>query len=223
MVALQSKSLMTAARLALLILLVTVLLSFVPSFTRAQSDAPSPDSPEPVVAQPPANTNGTVTSPPPANLPGSTPTRVAPATSTPLPNPIFSTSDACVACQKEYYTIQNCSSHMPPPNVNLTMIVQLLPFYGCLCQNNKVEIDALQQCSTCFRSTGQLAYLNTHFYNVTNQEAKAYRKVCDETANGTRVPSSGAAGNVLHDWLARSGTWITLAGAAFVLLPLGGF
>ncbi|KAF8924315.1 hypothetical protein BGZ58_001927, partial [Dissophora ornata] len=119
----------------------------------------------------------------------------------------------------EYYTIQNCSSHLPPAGVNLTMIVQLLPFYGCMCQNNYVEIDALQQCSNCFRSTGQQAFLSPRFYNVTNLGVKSFKKVCAATANGSRVPKS--AGGSAWDALKSSGSWMVISIMVVVLLPLG--
>ncbi|KAI7830361.1 hypothetical protein BC939DRAFT_279533 [Gamsiella multidivaricata] len=220
-----------------LIFLLSVLLFFAPSMAFAQeddstdpSDTPSPEAsplPEPAVAPEPFTpslaassrsfsiSNSTATpAPTPAPASASNP---APAPSiTTTPNPIFSTSDACVACQKEYYTVQNCSSHLPPTGVNLTMIVQLLPFYGCFCQNNYVEIDALQQCSTCFRSTRQLSYLRPQFYNVTNQGVKAFKMVCHETANGTRVSSK--AGSGMWDHLMQSASLMVASTVLTVLL-----
>ncbi|KAF9940918.1 hypothetical protein BGZ67_006338 [Mortierella alpina] len=143
---------------------------------------------------------------------------VAPQTPN-LPNPIFSTSDACIACQKEYPFIKNCSLHIPA-SVNLTVIVQVLPFYNCMCQDKLVHIDGLQTCSACFRSTGQQVFLSPHFYNVSNQQAKALKQVCRETANGTTVPN--AAGMGKWETLARSGCWMVVSLLVVVLLPLGG-
>ncbi|KAK3818642.1 MAG: hypothetical protein J3Q66DRAFT_368717 [Benniella sp.] len=134
---------------------------------------------------------------------------------TELPNPIFTTSDACVTCQKKYITIKNCSTLLPPPRVNLTTMVQFLP---CICQNNDTEIEALQQCSICFRSTGQFAYLPLQLYNVSNQEVKALKKVCHETANGGKVPSSLGTGK-WDAWI-LSARWMIVSTLFALALPL---
>ncbi|KAF9280163.1 hypothetical protein BGZ88_012354 [Linnemannia elongata] len=151
----------------------------------------SPDQP-PVTIPPPPSTPAT----PPSTAPG-TPAPASPGTQgAPVqpPNPIFSTSDACVACQKEFPAIRNCTALIPPATVNLTVITQVLPFYNCLCNsgNQGSEIEALQDCSNCFRSTGQKAFLRDVFYNVTNQNVKAMKQVCEETLGGTRVPTSSS-------------------------------
>ncbi|KAF9112850.1 hypothetical protein BGX27_002683 [Mortierella sp. AM989] len=199
--------------LPVIVLALSLLAAFASNVVLAQSQHDtSPTSPSsPVVITTPTTVGilGQGTFLPPAPIPSSS-----------LPNPIFTTSDACVACQKEYFSIHNCTSHLPPAGVNLTMIVQLLPFYGCFCQNNYVLIDALQQCSTCFRSTGQQAHLNTQFYNVTNQSVKAFKKVCVETANGSKVPTSGVDG--MLDILMESGCWILISTLFVVLLPIAG-
>ncbi|KAF8936057.1 hypothetical protein BGZ58_004652 [Dissophora ornata] len=106
-----------------------------------------------------------------------------------------------------------------PTAGNLTMINQVLPFYQCICPNNGTEIDALQQCSICLRSTGQQAFLNRAFYNVTNQDVKAMKEVCLETAEGTMVPS-GSSGR--WDMLISTASWGVVSAMMLALLPLGG-
>ncbi|KAF9349524.1 hypothetical protein BGX26_012184 [Mortierella sp. AD094] len=206
----------TYSIILMLVATLSLLLVFAPNIVLAQDDntdtsvTPTISSPTIVIATP---TSIGILGQGPFLPPSATPT---PA----LPNPIFTSSDACVACQKEYFEIRNCSSHLPPVGVNLTMIVQLLPFYGCLCQNNYAMVDTLQQCSTCFRSTGQLAHVNPQFYNVTNQDVKAYKKVCVQTANGSKVPSSGV--DRMLDILKKSGSWMILSTLMAILLPLSG-
>ncbi|KAG0289219.1 hypothetical protein BGZ97_006521 [Linnemannia gamsii] len=144
------------------------------------------------------------------------------------PNPIFSTSDACVACQKEFPTIRNCTAMLPPPSVNLTIISQILPFYKCICQNDSNgneggEIAALQQCSNCFRSTGQRAFLSDQFYNVTNQQLKAMKQVCDETEGGTRLPTSGAGTGTRGLILQTSTGWYFVLAFVSALLLVPGW
>ncbi|KAF9127266.1 hypothetical protein BGW39_005988 [Mortierella sp. 14UC] len=180
--------------------------------------APSPPSPPAQVSPPEASTAPAPPPVAPAAPPGSTP----PGTVvTQPPNPIFSTSDACIACQKEFPAIRNCSTLIPPATVNLTTIVQILPFYNCLCQkDNMAEIDSLQQCSNCFRSTGQQAFLNVQFYNVTNQQVKAMKQVCEQTVGGTRAPSSGAGGIMLQS--AAGWGFVAALASALLLLVLGG-
>jgi hypothetical protein len=83
-----------------------------------------------------------------------------------------------------------------------------------------IEIDSLQQCSNCFRSTGQQAFLNFQFYNVTNQQVKAMKQVCEQTVGGTRVPSSDAGGMILKstvDW----GFVAALVSTLLLLIPGG--
>ncbi|KAF9928705.1 hypothetical protein FBU30_002176 [Linnemannia zychae] len=184
-------------------------LSLSPSITITPTLSPTAVAP----ILPPTQPN----SPPPPALgtPAFSPTLGT--TVSPPPNPIFSTSDACVACQKEFPVIRNCSALIPPLTVNLTTIVQVLPFYSCLCQNNPVEIDALQQCSYCFRSTGQQAFLHSHFYNVTNQQVKAIKQVCEDTDGGSRVPSS-QGGTGLRDTILQSIRWGFYVSLVSVLL-----
>ncbi|KAF9291385.1 hypothetical protein BGZ68_004246 [Mortierella alpina] len=176
----------------------------------SDSEEPSPESPtdseEPEVSP-------ELPTPTPTPIPSATPQTAS------LPNPIFSTSDACIACQKEYPFIKNCSVHIPSA-VNLTVIVQLLPFFSCMCQDQLVHIDGLQMCSACFRSTGQQVFLSPQFYNVSNQQAKALKQVCRETANGTKVPN--AAGTGQWETLARSGCWMVVSLLTVMLLSLGG-
>ncbi|KAG9063814.1 hypothetical protein KI688_003926 [Linnemannia hyalina] len=187
--------------------------------------SPTPDQPPAAIPPPPPSTPPSTPATPPTTAPG-TP---APASSgTPgapaqPPNPIFSTSDACVACQKEFPTIRSCTALIPPPTVNLTVITQVLPFYNCLCNNGNLgsEIEALQDCSNCFRSTGQKAFLRGDFYNVTNQNVKAMKQVCEETVGGTRVPTSSSgtgAGVGLRDL----GWCFVLAFVSSVFLVPGG-
>ncbi|KAF9163002.1 hypothetical protein BGX21_009412 [Mortierella sp. AD011] len=199
--------------LLMLVATLSLLLVFAPNIVLAQDDD-SDTSDTPTISSSPTTAIATPTS---TGIMGQGTSVPPTATSTPvLPNPIFTSSDACVACQKEFFEIRNCSTHLPPTGVNLTMIVELLPFYGCLCQNNYVLIDALQQCSSCFRSTGQSAHLNPQFYNVTNQDVKAYKKVCTQTANGSKVPTSGV--DRILDTLKKSGSWIILSTLIVILL-----
>ncbi|KAF9360769.1 hypothetical protein BGX34_007514 [Mortierella sp. NVP85] len=142
----------------------------------------------------------------------------APSPTPVTPDPVFSTSDACVACKGKYATVRTCSSRIPVAG-NLTMISQVLPFYQCICADNGSAIDALQQCSICLRSTGQQVFLNRAFYNVTNQDVKAMKEVCEDTANGTKVPSSSSG---RWDMILSSASWGVVAIGALLLAPLGG-
>ncbi|KAK3846748.1 MAG: hypothetical protein J3R72DRAFT_520104 [Linnemannia gamsii] len=183
---------------------------------------PAPVSP-PAIPVVPATGPGTTPIPPPSTTSPGTP--ITPGTVTPPPNPIFSTSDACIACQKEFPTIRKCTALIPPAAVNLTTIVQILPFYNCLCQkDNMVEIDSLQQCSNCFRSTGQQAFLNAQFYNVTNQQVKAMKQVCEQTVDGTRVPTSGATAGGIGLVVQSTVGWgfVTALVSALLFLAPGG-
>ncbi|KAF9432885.1 hypothetical protein BGZ76_010182 [Entomortierella beljakovae] len=154
----------------------------------------------------------------PPGTPPSTPSGTPPTSG--LPNPIFTSSDACIACQKEYPGIRNCTALLPPAGVNLTTIVQLLPFYGCFCGNDYHLIDSMQLCSTCFRSTGQSAHLHPQLYDVTNQGVKAFKKVCVETANGSKMPSSGA--NRILDIVLKSGSWMAILAILAITIPYSG-
>ncbi|KAG0347124.1 hypothetical protein BG004_008459 [Podila humilis] len=188
--------------LALLVFIVFFL-----TFTHAQEEGeeepiPSP-SPEPPFVEEPTPTFPSPTtdiSPDPTftpTFPTETPTTpTVPPSTTPAPipnqpNPVFSTSDTCVTCQRNWGLVRNCTALIPPPTVNLTMISQVLPFFNCICPNN--GIDALQGCSTCFRSTGQQAFLNPKHYEVTNQDNKAFKQVCLDTENGSKVPSAAVS------------------------------
>jgi hypothetical protein len=99
------------------------------------------------------------------------------------------------------------------------MISQVLPFYQCVCPNNGAAIDGIQQCSICFKSTGQQVYLNRVFYNVTNQDVKAMKQVCLDTSDGTKVPS-GSSGR--WDMLMSSAGLGFITLGALLLAPLGG-
>lgn len=99
------------------------------------------------------------------------------------------------------------------------MISQVLPFYQCICPNNGAIIDALQQCSICFRSTGQQVFLNRAFYNVTNQDVKAMNQVCLETDNGTKIPNGS---NGRWDMLMSSFSWGIISIGVMLLVPFGG-
>ncbi|KAK3812511.1 MAG: hypothetical protein JOS17DRAFT_762460 [Linnemannia elongata] len=183
--------------------------------------SPSPDQPPTVIPPPPSS--------PPATPPSTTSGIPVPASSgTPgapvqPPNPIFSTSDACVACQKEFPTIRNCTALIPPATVNLTVITQVLPFYNCLCSNGNLgsEIEALQDCSNCFRSTGQKAFLRAEFYNVTNQNVKAMKQVCEETVGGTRVPTSSSGAGARVGFKDLGWCFVLAFGSALFLVPSG--
>ncbi|KAF9964594.1 hypothetical protein BGZ70_006229 [Mortierella alpina] len=193
------------------------------ALVHGQDDTSDPDSEEsssesPTSPEEPEISSAPPSVPVPVPVPAPTPTPSAAPQTPNLPNPIFSTSDACIACQKEYPFIKGCSVHIPPA-VNLTIIVQMLPFYNCMCQDELVHIDGLQTCSACFRSTGQQVFLSPQFYNVSNQQAKALKQVCRDTANGTKVPSAAGAGK--WETLARSGCWMVVSLVVVMLLPLG--
>ncbi|KAG0090860.1 hypothetical protein BGZ93_009116 [Podila epicladia] len=203
-------------------LVLLLALAFIFTVTHAQDipepEEPSPSpSPDPVVPPEVTSPSPTVPSPTPSvsSVPSGAPTT---PTATPIPNqpnPIFSTSDTCVACQRDYATVRNCTALIPPPTVNLTMITQVLPFYNCICPGNGV--DALQACSTCFRSTGQQAFLNPKHYNVSNQDNKALKQVCLDTENGSKVPSM-AGGH--WDLMAKSASWTIISALALVVVSM---
>ncbi|KAF9389829.1 hypothetical protein CPB97_010559 [Podila verticillata] len=201
-------------RFALVLLLALALI-----FTLAHAQETSPGEPAPTPTPDPVVPSEVPTPTVPVatpSVPSGTPTTTP--TSTPIPNqpnPIFSTSDTCVACQRDYPTIRNCTALIPPPTVNLTMISQVLPFYNCICPNNGP--DALQACSTCLRSTGQQSFLNPKHYNVTNQDTKALKQICIDTANGSRVPSM-AGGH--WDMMAKSASWTILSALALVVVTM---
>ncbi|KAF9312105.1 hypothetical protein BG003_006624 [Podila horticola] len=198
-------------RFTLMLLLALALI-----FTLAHAqDTPVPSpSPDPVVPPEVTSPSPTVPSETPT-IPSGTPTTPTATPAPKQPTPIFSTSDTCVACQRDYATIHNCTALIPPPTVNLTMISQVLPFYNCICPGNGV--DALQACSTCLRSTGQQSFLNPKHYNVTNQDTKALKQVCLETANGSKVPSM-AGGH--WDMMVRSASWTIISALALVVVSM---
>ncbi|KAF9436800.1 hypothetical protein BGZ76_002942 [Entomortierella beljakovae] len=183
-------------KLVLLILILTILLCIssvhaqedpepteeFPTSTPSPIEFPSPSSspsPSPIASEFPT------VSIPPATATGTAP---APTSTAVVPDPIFSQSTHCIACKAQYHAIKGCSARIPFSS-NLTLINQVLPFYQCVCPNDGALIDSLQQCSVCLRSSGQLAYLNPAFYEVTNQDVKSMKQVCNETQNGTLVPS----------------------------------
>ncbi|KAG0296381.1 hypothetical protein BGZ98_000994 [Dissophora globulifera] len=193
-----------SSRLSLIFLFLCLLVSVL---AQGQNPSPSPD---------PASV-----SPSPSPNPGVSPTATTvAATPTPSsePDPIFSDTDSCNACKPQYAAVHSCSDRVPITG-NLTVINQALPFYQCVCPNNGVLIDALQECSICLRSTGQQNRINRAFYNVTNQEVKAIKQVCLDTDGGVKVPS-GAAGR----WamLSSAASWGAVTAAVLILLPLGG-
>ncbi|KAI1315594.1 hypothetical protein EDD11_000604 [Mortierella claussenii] len=211
------------------LLLVACLVLLLSSAVLAQSPSPQP-SPEVTTPQPSPTPDPTTVAPSPTpDVPSASPsqTDISPTatvivpvpTSAPTPttpDPIFSSSASCVACKSEFPNIRNCSTRLPIAG-NLTMINQVLPFYQCICPGNQIE--TLQQCSICLRSTGQQAFLNRAFYNVTNQDIKAMHQVCTETADGSKVPSSSTG--AWHLLLSSVG-WSVLSGVMLLLLPLGG-
>ncbi|KAG0288576.1 hypothetical protein BGZ96_007694 [Linnemannia gamsii] len=96
-----------------------------------------------------------------------------------------------------------------------------------MCQNDSngnegVEIMALQQCSNCFRSTGQKAFLNDQFYNVTNQQVKAMKQVCEETKGGTRIPTSGAGAGIRDLIFQTSTGWCFVLAIASTMFLIPG-
>ncbi|KAF9916090.1 hypothetical protein BX616_004659 [Lobosporangium transversale] len=190
-----------------------------------EEPAPEEPAPEEPAPEEPVPTGEN----PPVEVPTGVPTAINPVpsatvpapTSSPtpfIPDPIFSTSDSCEACRPQFFAIRNCTTRIPT-GVNLTMIQQVLPFYQCICPNGGSQVDALQQCSICLRSTAQQSALNLIFYNVTNQDVKAMKQVCTETADGTKVPS-GAAG-FLSFMPSATFTFASVA-VLLLLMPFGG-
>ncbi|KAF9179669.1 hypothetical protein BGZ51_006741 [Haplosporangium sp. Z 767] len=191
-----------------------------PLIPEPSPEEPSPEEPSPEEPSPEPSPSSEVPSESPtssADLPAPTLPPATPPSN--QPDPVFSSSESCQACQPTFPLIRNCSALIPSASVNLTMIVQMLPFYSCICRGDYQEIDKLQQCSNCLRSTGQQVFLNPHFYNVTNQHVKAMKQVCAETANGSKVPAS--AGNGAWDTLAQSSSWMALSAVIAVVLQLG--
>ncbi|KAG0250519.1 hypothetical protein BG011_008276 [Mortierella polycephala] len=219
-------------RCLLLVLILTTILLSLSTVHGQESPTPSPEDPEEPEPEPEVEPEpepepsppfeDPIESPTPSfspspDLPAPTPPPATPPTN--QPDVVFSSSESCQACRPTFPTIRNCSALIPPASVKLTMIVQMLPFYSCICHDGYSEIDAIQQCSTCLRSTGQQSYMNPHFYNVTNQHVKAMKQACIETANGSKVPAS--AGNGVWDMLARSSSWMVLSAVIAVVLQLG--
>ncbi|KAF9349874.1 hypothetical protein BGX26_011892, partial [Mortierella sp. AD094] len=152
------------------------------------------------------------------NVPiGATTTTTGPA-STPTPMPIFSNSEACQSCSPEFVAMRDCSQRLG--TMNLTMANQVLPFFQCACANNGTIIDALQSCSICLRSTGQQAFINPTFYNVTNQDVKSWNQFCTSSQNGAFIPS-GSDGR--WSMLLSSASWGVLSSLVLLLLSSRGF
>ncbi|KAF9420178.1 hypothetical protein BGZ94_009208 [Podila epigama] len=205
---------MLTSRFLLLLLLACTLLF---TFSAQAQDTPEPTDPEdppediglptPTPSPSPSPLPSTSPSPSPSVDP-STPTQApapAPAPNPHQPNPIFSSSDDCVTCERGWPTVRNCSALIPPPTVNLTLITQVLPFYNCICPGSGVVY--LHACSTCFRSTGQQSFLNPKHYIISNQDERAYTQVCLDTENGSKIPSSASS---LWDLTAKSASWSLL-------------
>ncbi|KAG9067468.1 hypothetical protein KI688_012251 [Linnemannia hyalina] len=161
-------------RLRLTVILLVILSLFILSV--AAQDEPSPSAeptpdPTPEPSASPSFTPTDIPSPSDSISAGiPTATSTVPVVSTPTPTPVFTTSTDCQACKPDYNIISACVQRIPK-TANLTMITQVLPFYQCICPDNMIE--ALQHCSTCLRSSGQLNFLVPTLYNVTNQEVKA--------------------------------------------------
>ncbi|KAG0202749.1 hypothetical protein BGX33_009486 [Mortierella sp. NVP41] len=205
---------------------IAIILSLLILSVAAQEEVPEPEpepspepqpSPEPPVVEPSASPSPTFS--PSSTVNPGVPTATVPVpTANPTPNPVFSTSEDCVACKPNYNIVNMCVQRVPK-SVNLTMITQVLPFYQCVCPDNM--IDSLQRCSTCLRSTGQLNFLNPQLYNVTNQQVKAMKEVCATTQNGTQTPSSGATGS-RWERLMASASWGAILSVVVIVVSLGG-
>jgi hypothetical protein len=200
----------------LLVLSLFILAVAAQSEVTQPTDVPTP-TPEPDVPTP-TDTPTPTDNPSPTDIP-ITPTSSVPVvpTSPPKPTPVFSTSDDCKACRPDYNTIDTCVQRIPK-TANLTVLTQVLPFYQCICPGDLIT--SLQHCSTCLRSTGQLNFLIPGLYNVTNQQAKAMREVCNTTGNGREIPS-GASGSRLERLMA-SASWGAVLTVVVVAVTLGG-
>ncbi|KAF8975265.1 hypothetical protein BGZ46_009285 [Entomortierella lignicola] len=178
----------------------------------AVSPSSTPDTPSPATP--------TVTTPAVSVSPStSTSTGVQPTPTANVTRPIFPTSDTCNVCSDQYDAVHNCTARIPA-STNLTLINQVLPFYQCACVNGGALFDAIQICSICLRSTGQIgSFFPPAFYNVTNQDVKAMEQVCLETQNGYSVPngSNGHWGLILN-----SASWGALSTLLLLFLSFGG-
>ncbi|KAF9119117.1 hypothetical protein BGX30_004077 [Mortierella sp. GBA39] len=206
-------------RLRLTVLLLVLLSLFILSVAAQDVATPSP-SPEPSASPSPEVSSAPTDIPSPSDsisvgIP--TATSSVPGVSTPTVTPLFTSSADCVACKPDYNIVSTCVQRIPK-TANLTMITQVLPFYQCICPGNMIE--ALQHCSTCLRSSGQLNYLVPTLYNVTNQEVKAMHEVCNTTANGRETPS-GASGSRLEQLMA-SASWGAVLSVVVIAVSLGG-
>ncbi|KAG0202384.1 hypothetical protein BGX28_005075 [Mortierella sp. GBA30] len=209
-----------------LILLSICILLFCSAPAHAQETAnPSPEPSPPAEITPTATTDPVIPTEAPSvsvsvSIPALPTTQPTAAPVPNVPEPVFpATTETCVECKPDFPLIRNCSSRLPTTG-NLTVIHQVLPFYACMCVNSGAAFDSLQKCSQCFRSTGQQSYLNPAFYNVTNMMVSSLKQVCNDTANGSTVPSG--AGSSRWDILASALVWGALSTLAVVLLPLGG-
>ncbi|KAK3824352.1 MAG: hypothetical protein JOS17DRAFT_751550 [Linnemannia elongata] len=210
-------------RLRLTALLVVILSVFILSVA-AQTDI-TPPTPDPTTLEP---TPTDIPTPTDTVSPTDTPTDTispsvpsatssVPVVPTSTPTPVFTSSIDCQACKPDYGIVSTCVQRIPK-TANLTMITQVLPFYQCICPGNMIE--ALQHCSTCLRSSGQLNFLVPTLYNVTNQQVKAMREVCNTTANGRETPS-GASGSRLEQ-LMSSASWGAVLSVVVIAVSLGG-
>ncbi|KAF9903652.1 hypothetical protein EC991_003473 [Linnemannia zychae] len=209
---------MAALSKRLLIIFAIVLSLLILSVAAQDEPEPEPE-PEPPVQSPSPSPSPSASPSPSFNPDVPTATSSAPVVPTgpPTPSPVFSTSADCVACKPDYGIISACVQRIPK-TANLTVITQVLPFYNCICPGNM--IDALQRCSTCLRSTGQLNFLNPGLYNVTNQEVKAMKDVCVTTANGTQTPNGSSGGH--WERLMASASWGAVLSVVVIVVSLGG-
>ncbi|KAF9170764.1 hypothetical protein BGX21_001284 [Mortierella sp. AD011] len=191
-----------------LILLFIIVTFLCLSSVQAQDFPSDPDEPTPTVDEPTITPSAV---PSATTFPGVTTT--TPAVSTATPIPIFSNSEACQSCSPEFVAMRDCTQRLG--SMNLTMANQVLPFFQCACANDGAIIDAIQNCSICLRSTGQQAFINPTFYNVTNQDVKSMMEFCTESSDGTSIPSGS---NGRWGMLLPSASWGVLS--SFVLLVL---
>ncbi|OAQ29587.1 hypothetical protein K457DRAFT_137782 [Linnemannia elongata AG-77] len=206
-------------RLRLTALLVIILSLFILTVAAQVTPDPTTAEPTPTPDPSPEVTPSPTDTPSPSETVSGIPTSTSsvPVAPTSTPTPVFTTSTDCIACKPDYNIVSTCVQRIPK-TANLTMITQVLPFYQCICPGNMIE--ALQHCSTCLRSSGQLNFLVPTLYNVTNQQVKAMREVCNTTANGTQTPN-GVSGSRLEQLMA-SASWGAVLSVVVIVVSLGG-
>ncbi|KAK5809920.1 hypothetical protein F5H01DRAFT_347839 [Linnemannia elongata] len=206
-------------RLRLTALLVIILSLFILTVAAQVTPDPTTAEPTPTPDPSPEVTPSPTDTPSPSETVSGIPTSTStvPVAPTSTPTPVFTTSTDCIVCKPDYNIISTCVQRIPK-TANLTMITQVLPFYQCICPGNMIE--ALQHCSTCLRSSGQLNFLVPTLYNVTNQQVKAMREVCNTTANGTQTPN-GVSGSRLEQLMA-SASWGAVLSVVVIVVSLGG-